>query len=49
MGEPDIRERLINSGMESYPTGPGKMAAQMKADYAQSANIIKTAGIKMEA
>jgi tripartite-type tricarboxylate transporter receptor subunit TctC len=45
---PDIRERLINSGMEPYPSGPEKMAAQMKADYAQSANIIKTAGIKME-
>lgn len=45
---PDIAEKLVNSGMEPYHTGPEKMAAQMKADYAETAKIIKTANIKME-
>ena len=45
---PDISEKLVNSGMEPYHTGPEKMAAQMKADYAETARVIKTANIKME-
>lgn len=45
---PDITERLVNSGMEPFHTGPEKMAAQMKSDYAETAKIIKTANIKME-
>ena len=45
---PDIREKLINSGMEPYFTGPEKMAALMKADYAETARVIKIANIKLE-
>jgi tripartite-type tricarboxylate transporter receptor subunit TctC len=45
---PDIAEKLVNSGMEPYHTGPEKMAAQMKSDYTETARIIKTANIKME-
>ncbi len=45
---PDISERLVNSGMEPFHTGPEKMAAQMKADHVETARIIKTANIKME-
>ncbi len=45
---PDIREKLVNSGMEPFHTGPEKMAAQMKSDYAETSKIIKTANIKME-
>lgn len=45
---PDIAEKLVNSGMEPYHTGPEKMAAQMKADYAETAKIIKTANIKID-
>ena len=45
---PDIRERLVNAGMEPYHTGPEKLAAQMKADYAETARIVKTANIKLE-
>ncbi len=45
---PEIREKLVNSGMEPFHTGPEKMAAQMKADYAENANIIKSANIKIE-
>jgi tripartite-type tricarboxylate transporter receptor subunit TctC len=45
---PDIREKLVNSGMEPFHTGPEKMAAQMKSDYAETSKIIKTANIKIE-
>ena len=45
---PDIREKLITSGMEPYHSGPQKMAAQMKADYAENGKIIKAANIKIE-
>jgi len=45
---PDIREKLINSGMEPFHTGPEKMAALMKSDYAETARVIKVANIKME-
>lgn len=45
---PDITERLVNSGMEPFHTGPEKMAAQMKSDYAETSKIIKTANIKIE-
>ena len=45
---PDIREKLISFGMEPFFTGPEKMAAQMKADYAEAANIIKTANITID-
>ena len=45
---PDISEKLVNSGMEPFHTGPEKMAAQMKADYAETAGLIKTANIKLD-
>ena len=48
VARPDIAEKLINSGMEPYHTGPEKMAAQMKADHAESAKVIKMANIKIE-
>jgi len=44
----DVRERLAHSGMEPFFTGPQKMAAQMKSDYAESAKVIKVANIKVE-
>ena len=34
--------------MEPFHTGPEKMAAQMKVDYAENAKIIKAANIKIE-
>lgn len=45
---PDISEKLVNSGMEPFHTGPEKMAAQMKADHAETARVIKAANIKLE-
>jgi tripartite-type tricarboxylate transporter receptor subunit TctC len=45
---PDVAEKLVNSGMEPWHTGPDKLAQQMKADYAETAKIIKTANIKIE-
>ena len=40
-------ERLAGFGMETWHTGPVNMAAQMKEDYAEIVNIIKTANIKL--
>jgi tripartite-type tricarboxylate transporter receptor subunit TctC len=45
---PDVAEKLVNSGMDPYYTGPEKMMALMKADYAETAKIIKEAKIKIE-
>jgi tripartite-type tricarboxylate transporter receptor subunit TctC len=45
---PDIREQLIASGREPYHSDPQKMGAQMKADYAENARIIKVANIRLE-
>lgn len=45
---PDIRDRLIASGMDPYFTGPEKMAAQMKSDYAEAAKVIKASNIRIE-
>jgi tripartite-type tricarboxylate transporter receptor subunit TctC len=45
---PDIIEKLTNSGMDPYYSGPEKMMALMKADYAETARIIKEAKIKIE-
>lgn len=45
---PDISEKLVNSGMEPYHSGPEKMAAQMKVDYAENLRVVKTANIKLE-
>jgi len=45
---PVVIERLTNSGMEPYHTGPANMAAQMKKDYAEVQHIIKVADIKVE-
>jgi tripartite-type tricarboxylate transporter receptor subunit TctC len=44
----DIGEKLVNSGMEPYHSGPEKMALQMKSDYAEGAKVIKAANIKIE-
>lgn len=45
---PIIVERLANSGMEPYHSGPANMAAQMKLDYAETLRIIKAADLKLE-
>ena len=48
LSTPIIIERLENSGMEPWHTGPAKMAAQMKEDYAEIVNIIKSANLKLD-
>ena len=45
---PEIREKLITSGMEPFHSGPEKMAAQMKSDYTEAAKVVKAANIKIE-
>ena len=48
LATPEIRDKLISSGMDPYHSGPEKMAAQMKLDYAEAAKVIKAANIKIE-
>jgi tripartite-type tricarboxylate transporter receptor subunit TctC len=48
LATPEIRDKLITSGMDPYHSGPEKMAAQMKLDYAEAAKVIKAANIKIE-
>ncbi len=45
---PEIRDKLITSGMDPYHSGPEKMAAQMKLDHAEAAKVIKAANIRIE-
>ncbi len=45
---PDIRDKLITSGMDPFHSGPENMAQQMKVDYAEAAKVIKAANIKIE-
>jgi tripartite-type tricarboxylate transporter receptor subunit TctC len=48
LAQPDIRDKLAASGMEPAHSGPAKMAAQMKSDYAENAKIIKAANVRIE-
>jgi tripartite-type tricarboxylate transporter receptor subunit TctC len=45
---PQVREQLLNLGIEPSPTGPDELAAQMKAEVAKWAGVIKTAGVTAE-
>ncbi len=45
---PDIKEKLVNQGLEAYISTPDQFAAMMKVDLAKFAKIIKAANIKME-
>ncbi len=48
LATPEIRDKLLTSGMDPYHSGPEKMAAQMKLDYAEAAKVIKAANIRIE-
>jgi tripartite-type tricarboxylate transporter receptor subunit TctC len=45
---PDITEKLAGLGFDPFISTPEQFAALMRADMARSANIIKTANIKLE-
>jgi len=45
---PDVQEYLTRQGFDPFISTPEQFGAQMKADFAKYANIIKTANIKLE-
>ena len=45
---PDVQDYLTKQGFDPFISTPEQFAAQMKADFAKYANIIKTAHIKLE-
>jgi tripartite-type tricarboxylate transporter receptor subunit TctC len=46
LGQPEVRERFFNVGMEVVGSTPEQFAAVIKADMARMAKVIKEAGIK---
>ena len=48
LAKPEVRETLINQGVEPLISTPAQFSALMKADFAKYADIIKTANIKLE-
>src|SRR5262249_19439657 len=45
---PDIKERLLNAGVEAAPSSPDQFSAAIRSDLAKTGSVIKTAGIKLE-
>ena len=48
LASPDMKEKLLNQGMDANFTTPDELAALMRAETAKYAKIIKTANIKVE-
>jgi tripartite-type tricarboxylate transporter receptor subunit TctC len=46
--DPDMRARLAGMGIEPSGAGPAELGAFQKAEVAKWANLVKTAGIKLE-
>ena len=47
IGLPDIREKLLSSGMDPFISTPEQFAALMKEDLARFAKVVKAANIKL--
>src|SRR5262249_10698473 len=48
LGMPDVKERLLNTGVEAAPGPPEQLAAVMKSEMARLGKVIKDAGIRIE-
>ena len=48
MDTPEMKERLLGMGLDRYANGPEAYGAQMKADLARYADLVKKANIKLE-
>ena len=48
MGSPDIRERLMQQGLDPLTGTPGQLAALVRSEIPKWAKVIKEAGIKPE-
>ena len=43
---PALKEQLLKSGIEAYPSSPEQFAASMKSETAKWEKVVKDAGIK---
>ena len=48
LGRADVKEKLLNAGVEVIGSSPEQFAATLKADIAATAKVIKDAGIRVE-
>jgi tripartite-type tricarboxylate transporter receptor subunit TctC len=46
LGQADVKEKLLNSGVEAAPSSPEELAATIKSEIAKAGKVIKEAGIK---
>ncbi|MDO8595879.1 MAG: tripartite tricarboxylate transporter substrate-binding protein, partial [Sulfuricaulis sp.] len=45
---PDVKERFLNTGMETVGTSPEKFEAFVKSEMAKWGKVVKDAGIREE-
>jgi tripartite-type tricarboxylate transporter receptor subunit TctC len=48
INQPDIKEKILNSGAEPVGNSPAEFAAMIKADMAKMGKVIKDAGIRSD-
>ena len=48
LGMPEVRDKLLSAGVETVGTSPEAFAAEIKAEIAIMAKVIKAAGIRVE-
>ena len=48
LGQPDIQERLLNTGSEAVASSPDQFVAAMKSDIARMGKVIKDSGIRAQ-
>jgi tripartite-type tricarboxylate transporter receptor subunit TctC len=48
LGTPEIREQLLNNGMEPQPSTPEELARYMEREYETWGRVVKEAGIQAE-
>jgi tripartite-type tricarboxylate transporter receptor subunit TctC len=48
LNQPDVKEKILNSGEEADPSSPEELAASMKSEMIKVAKLIKDAGIKAD-
>ena len=45
LGQPEVKEKLLNSGVEAAASSPEELGTSMKSEYAKVGKLIKDAGI----
>ena len=48
LGRPDVKERFLNSGIETVGSTPAEFAAMVKSQMAKMGKVIKEAGIRSD-